>query len=181
MTKSFLHDDERYLETYFSKFPDIWYHGDWASIDKDGLWFLHGRADDTIKVAGKRVGPAEVESVLISHPAVSEAATIGVPDEIKGQALVCFVVFKPSETASEEVLISHVARQIGKPLAPESVHTVESLPKTRSGKIVRGTIRKIYVGEPGVDMSNVENPKSLDRIAELGRKSAIKEDSKSIT
>ncbi|MGC5220774.1 AMP-binding enzyme, partial [Escherichia coli] len=84
MTKGFLGDRERYLDTYFSKFPGVWYHGDWAKIDEDGSWFLFGRSDDTIKVAGKRVGPGEVESILVEHPKVAEAAVIGVPHEIKG-------------------------------------------------------------------------------------------------
>lgn len=161
MTKSFLHDDARYLETYFEKFPGVWYHGDWALEDADGQWFVLGRSDDTIKVAGKRVGPAEVEGILAAHPAVSEAATIGVPDELKGQALVCFVVFKPGQTATERDLIAHVAAQMGKPLAPHAVHAVEALPKTRSGKILRGMIRRVYLGEPPGDLTSVENPAAL--------------------
>src|ERR687892_1038686 len=92
MTRGIWRDPDRYLETYWSRFPDVWVHGDWASIDEDGFWFLHGRSDDTIKVAGKRVGPAEVESILVSHPAVVEAAAVGVPDDVKGEALWCFVV-----------------------------------------------------------------------------------------
>jgi acetyl-CoA synthetase len=167
MTKGFLHDNERYIETYFSKFKDVWNHGDWASIDADGLWYLHGRADDTIKVAGKRVGPAEVESVLISHPGVSEAATIGVPDDLKGQVLVCFVVLKPGAVASEEGLIGHVTRGMGKPLAPKSVFIVDALPKTRSGKIVRATIKRAFLGEPIGDLASVENPAALDAISAL--------------
>jgi len=169
MTKGFLHDNERYIETYFSKFKDVWNHGDWASIDADGLWYLHGRADDTIKVAGKRVGPAEVESVLISHPGVSEAATIGVPDDLKGQVLVCFVVLKPGAVASEEGLIGHVTRGMGKPLAPKAVHIVDALPKTRSGKIVRATIKRAYLGEPVGDLASVENPHALDAIGALNK------------
>ncbi len=169
MTKSFLGDDERYLETYFSKFPNIWNHGDWASIDNDGLWYLHGRADDTIKVAGKRVGPAEVESILIANPAVSEAATIGVPDDLKGQTLVCFVVLKPGALANGDALVQHVARELGKPLAPKAVHAVEALPKTRSGKIVRAAIRRAYLGEPVGDLTSIENPAALESIRVLAK------------
>ena len=95
MTRGFWNDPERYVQTYWSRFPDVWVHGDWAAIDDDGLWYILGRSDDTIKIAGKRLGPAEVESVLVDHPAVLEAAAIGVPDEMKGQALVCFCVLRP--------------------------------------------------------------------------------------
>jgi acetyl-CoA synthetase len=167
MTRSFLGDDARYLETYFSRFPGVWYHGDWAMHDADGQWFLFGRSDDTIKVAGKRVGPAEVEGVLTAHAAVSEAATIGVPDDLKGQALVCFVVLKSGRSATPEELIAHVAKQMGKPLAPKVIHPVDALPKTRSGKIVRGSIRKAYLGEKTGDLSSVDNPQALDAIRDL--------------
>ncbi len=101
MTRGFWKDPERYEETYWSRFPDVWVHGDWAAIDEDGLWYILGRSDDTIKIAGKRVGPAEVESVLVEHRAVIEAAAIGVPDELKGQALVCFCVLLPSANAPD--------------------------------------------------------------------------------
>ncbi|HVZ66612.1 MAG TPA: AMP-binding protein [Lacunisphaera sp.] len=181
MTRSFLGDDARYLETYFSRFPGVWYHGDWAMQDADGQWFLFGRSDDTIKVAGKRVGPAEVEGVLTSHPAVSEAATIGVPDDLKGQALVCFVVLKGGAACHqgaddardgvvhlEKELIAHVAAQLGKPLAPKTVVPVAALPKTRSGKVVRGSIRKAWLGEPSGDLSTVDNPTALDAIRAAG-------------
>lgn len=164
MTKSFLHDDERYLETYFSRWPDVWYHGDWSRKDEDGSWYVLGRSDDTIKVAGKRVGPSEVESVLTSHPAVSEAATIGAPDELKGQVLVCFVVLKPGATVDTAELIAHVAKEIGKPLAPKAVYVVPALPKTRSGKILRGMILRVFSGQPAGDLASVENPSALDEI-----------------
>lgn len=170
MTKSFLHDDARYLETYFSQFPGVWYHGDWARQDEDGSWFVLGRSDDTIKVAGKRVGPAEVEGVLTSHPAVSEAATIGAPDELKGQVLVCFVVLKPGAAAvAEKDLIAHVAAQMGKPLAPKAIYTVAALPKTRSGKILRGMILRVYTGQPAGDLTSVDNPATLDAIRALAK------------
>ena len=169
MTKSFLHDDARYLETYFSQFPNVWYHGDWARQDEDGTWFVLGRSDDTIKVAGKRVGPAEVEGVLTAHPAVSEAATIGAPDELKGQVLVCFVVLKPGRAATPAELVAHVAAQMGKPLAPKAVHLVAALPKTRSGKILRGTILRVYTGSPAGDLTSVDNPAALEAIRALPR------------
>ena len=168
MTKSFLHDDARYLETYFQKFPGVWYHGDWAKVDEDGQWFLFGRTDDTLKVAGKRVGPGEVEGALASHRAVSEAAAIGVPDEIKGTAIVCFVVLKTdAATPSECELIAQVAQQLGKPLAPKHVFIVAALPKTRSGKIVRGAITRAFLGQPAGDATSIENPQALEPIAAL--------------
>jgi len=167
MTKGFLNDPQRYLETYFSKFPDVWYHGDWAYVDADGFWFLHGRADDTIKVAGKRVGPAEIEGVLTAHPAVSEAAAIGVPHEVKGEAVVCFVVLKPGYSPNDELRIAlrgRVANQLGRTLRPKEVKFVQALPKTRSAKIVRGAIRKRWLGEDAGDLSSIENPEALEAI-----------------
>jgi acetyl-CoA synthetase len=184
MTKSFLHDDARYLETYYTRFPGVWYHGDWAMVDQDGQWFLFGRTDDTFKVAGKRVGPSEVEGALTSHPAISEAATIGVPDELKGTALVCFVVLKngagnSSQTAAisptppaESSLIAHVAQQLGKPLAPKHVFVVDALPKTRSGKVVRGLITRAFLGQPTGDLSSLDNPQALDAITAIGHRIA---------
>ncbi len=168
MTKSFLNDHDRYLTTYFEKFGDqVWYHGDWASIDQDGFWFLHGRTDDTVKVAGKRVGPAEVESALILHQQVSQAAVIGIPDDLKGQTIVCFVVAE--EEVTEEELQNFVAEKMGKPLKPKAVFKIVELPKTRSGKIVRGTIQRAFLGEPLGDLSSVENPNTLSTIAEFSK------------
>jgi acetyl-CoA synthetase len=167
MTKGFLNDRERYLETYFSRFKNVWNHGDWAVCDADGHWYLRGRADDTIKIAGKRLGPAEVESVLCGHPFVSEACAIGVPDALKGEALVCFVVLQKGIGATPflaQDLGHHVARRLGKTLAPQSVHLVESLAKTRSGKIVRGTIKRKYLGLELGDLSSLDNPGLLEAI-----------------
>jgi acetyl-CoA synthetase len=165
MTKSFLRDDARYLETYFSRFPGVWCHGDWAAVDEDGQWFLFGRTDDTLKIAGHRVGPGEIEDALTSHPAVSEAAAIGVPDEIKGTALVCFVILKQGAGEPSELeLITHVAQRLGKPLAPRQVHVVAALPKTRSGKIVRAAIARAYAGQPAGDLTSIDNPAALDAI-----------------
>jgi acetyl-CoA synthetase len=167
MTRGFLNDPERYLETYFSRWPGMWYHGDWARIDDEQFWFIEGRADDTIKVAGKRTGPAEVESALMTHGAVSEAAAIGVPDEIKGEAIVCFVVLQPGYQESEALaseLGEAVVRALGKTLRPRGVLFTRALPKTRSAKIVRGAIRRRYLGLPSADLSSVENLDALDAI-----------------
>jgi len=167
MTRGFLKDRERYLETYFSKWLNVWNHGDWAYVDGDGFWFLQGRADDTIKIAGKRVGPAEVESALNGHPAVAESAAIGVPHDIKGESLVCFVVLKDPQKASDafrEELKNVVIQVLGKTLAPEKIEFVPALPKTRSAKIVRGAIRKKYLGQPLGDTTSIENPETLDNL-----------------
>lgn len=167
-TRGFLKDPERYIDTYFSRWPQVWYHGDWASVDQDGFWFLHGRSDDTIKVAGKRTGPAEIEAALIEHPAVSEAAVIGVPHQIKGQTPVCFVVLAPGHEPSEELreeLKGQVVKFHGKTLRPEDLKFVNAFPKTRSAKIVRKVIRKKYLKEEDLgDLSSIENPEAIDEI-----------------
>jgi acetyl-CoA synthetase len=170
MTRGFWKDDERYMETYWSRFPGVWVHGDWAAIDEDGLWYILGRSDDTIKIAGKRLGPAEVESVLVEHPAVIEAAAIGVPDEIKGQALVCFCVLRagqPDAAAPTEELKALVASRLGKPLRPQAIEFVRELPKTRNAKVMRRAIRAAYLGEPPGDLSSLENPGAVDEISRL--------------
>jgi acetyl-CoA synthetase len=167
MTRGFWHDEERYLQTYWSRFPDVWVHGDWAAIDDDGLWYILGRSDDTIKIAGKRLGPAEVESVLVDDPAVLEAAAIGVPDELKGQALVCFCVLRPGHNENQALvdrLKTLVASRLGKPLRPEAVLIVRDLPKTRNAKVMRRVIRSAYLGEAPGDLSSLENPQAVEEI-----------------
>ncbi|MDP2663479.1 MAG: acetate--CoA ligase [Dehalococcoidia bacterium] len=148
MTRGFWKAPQRYLDTYWSRWPDIWVHGDWALVDEDGFWFIQGRSDDTIKLAGKRVGPAEVESAVVAHPAVAEAAAIGVPDEKKGEALVCFVVLRPGHEPSDELrqgIKEAVVRKLGKTLRPAEVRFVKELPKTRNAKVMRRLIRAKYL------------------------------------
>ena len=172
MTRGFWNDPERYEQTYWSRFPGVWVHGDWAAIDDDGLWYIVGRSDDTIKVAGKRLGPAEVESVLVEHPAVLESAAIGVPDETKGQALVCFCVLRPGHAASPglaEELKALVATRLGKPLRPKAIEFVLDLPKTRNAKVMRRVIRSTYLNEPPGDLSSLENPQAVDEIRKVGK------------
>jgi acetyl-CoA synthetase len=167
MTKGFLNSWDRYLETYFSKFKGVWYHGDWAIVDKDGLWYLRGRSDDTIKIAGKRIGPVEFEAALLQNPKVSEAAAVGVPDELKGESCVCFVVLKPDVEPSETLrteLKSALANSLGKAMAPKEVRFTKMLPKTRSAKILRGIIKKIFLGQTPSDTAAVENHEALDAI-----------------
>ncbi|HTM03758.1 MAG TPA: AMP-binding protein [Vicinamibacterales bacterium] len=172
MTRGFWRDPERYEQTYWSRFPDVWVHGDWAAIDSDGLWYILGRSDDTIKIAGKRLGPAEVESVLVEHPAILESAAIGVPDPAKGQALVCFCVLRPGQTASSELagaLKALVAERLGKPLRPAAIEFVTDLPKTRNAKVMRRVIRSAYLGDPPGDLSALENPQAVDAIRDRAR------------
>ena len=167
MTRGFWNDQERYFETYWSRFPGIWVHGDWAAIDDDGLWYILGRSDDTIKIAGKRLGPAEVESVLVDHPAVLEAAAIGVPDEMKGQALVCFCVLRPGHAPNGDLtarLTALVIDRLGKPLKPKAIEFVRDLPKTRNAKVMRRVIRAAYLGDAPGDLSSLENPQAVDDI-----------------
>lgn len=167
MTKGFLGAPERYEQTYFSQWPGVWSHGDWAYVDEDGFWFIRGRADDTIKIAGRRTGPAEIESVLTAHPQVIEAAAIGIPDEVKGQALVCFVVLKAGHDDLGSLipaLNETVIASMGKALAPKALHAVPALPKTRSAKIVRQLIKKKYLGQDLGVLTSVENPESLNGI-----------------
>lgn len=166
MTRGIWGDPQRYLETYWSKWPGIWHHGDWATVDEDGCWFLHGRADESMNVAGRKVGPAEVEDALIGHPAVSEAAVIGVPDEVKGEGIVGFVVLKPGYEDSPELLgevEQTLVRSLGPTFRPNAIHIVRELPKTQSGKIVRRLIRERYLGESLGDASTIQNPASLDQ------------------
>jgi acetyl-CoA synthetase len=168
MTAGFWKDDARYEQTYWSRWPGVWVHGDWAYVDEDGFWFLQGRSDDTLKVAGKRLGPAEVESVLVGHEAVAEAATIGVPHEVKGESIVCFTVLKPGHVPSESLraeLSERVARQMGKALKPERVLFARELPKTRSAKIMRRVIRATYLGKEPGDLSSLESPGAVQAIA----------------
>ncbi len=166
MTRGFWHDDERYLDTYWRRFPGIWTHGDWASVDEDGYWYLHGRSDDTLNIAGKRIGPAELESAAVSHPAVTEAAAVGVPHDVKGEVAWVFCVLTPGGEASEEEVRDLVVADLGKAFAPERVLFVPALPKTRSAKIVRRAVRATALGEDPGDMSSVENPEALAGIAD---------------
>jgi acetyl-CoA synthetase len=167
MAHSFWKDDVRYLDTYWSRWPDIWVHGDLCSIDADGYWHVHGRSDDTLKIGGRRVGPAEIESALVTQPGVAEAAVIGVPDEMKGQAVVAFVVAKPGATVAPETLIAGVTGLIGKAMAPSKVHVVSGLPKTRNGKIMRRAIRARHLGQPLGDLSAHDPLTPLDHIPTL--------------
>jgi acetyl-CoA synthetase len=199
MARGFWQEKERYLDTYWRRFQNIWVHGDWAMRDSDGHWFILGRSDDTLKIAGKRVGPAEVESLLVAHPLVTEAAVIGGPDETKGNSMVAFCVLQNSPpykggvaaTSADRVVLSGetaehtertehlkaelkalVARDMGKPLAPSKIHFVSALPKTRNAKVMRRVLRSAYLGEDAGDLSALENPAAVDELKSLGASNA---------
>jgi acetyl-CoA synthetase len=167
-TEGFWGDKERYIDTYWSRVPGLWVHGDWARVDEDGFWYILGRSDDTIKVAGKRVGPAEVESAAVSHPAVAEAAAIGVPDVLKGESLVVLVALRaghaPGEGLRQEIE-SCIVAHLGKSLKPHAIKFVTELPHTRNGKMLRRLVRQSYLGEPQGDLSALENPSALEAVA----------------
>jgi acetyl-CoA synthetase len=169
MTKSLWSGDERYLEEYWSRFEDMWDHGDWAQKDEDGFWFLHGRADDVLNVAGRKVGPAEVESALIEHEAVNAAVAVGAPDDTTGTAVVTYVILNDGYEESDDLrdqLRALVGEELGKPFRPREVLFVDEFPKTQSGKIVRRIIQGVYKGEDLGDLSSIENPDAIDEIDE---------------
>ena len=170
-TRGFWNDPDRYVETYWSRWPDTWVHGDWAVVDPDGYWYIRGRSDDTLKVAGKRVGPAEVEAAATAHPSVVEAAAIGVPHAVKGETIVVVVTLRPGETDDEDLRAAigrRVVEDLGKTLRPEAVVVVPALPKTRSGKIMRRVVRAAYLGlDPG-DVSALDDPTTIEAIRRRG-------------
>lgn len=169
MSRGILNDPARFIETYFSKYKDVWYHGDIVLVDGDGLWYMRGRADDVIKVAGHRIGTAEIEEAAASHPAVAEAVAVGRPDEIKGEAIVVCVVVKDGYARDDRLkteIALCVEKAIGRFARPDEVRLVQDLPKTRTGKLVRRLVRAKVAGESmaGQDLSTVENPGCLDGI-----------------
>ncbi|CAN5889515.1 hypothetical protein BH23ACT5_BH23ACT5_03080 [soil metagenome] len=170
MTRGFWGEPQRYLDTYWSRWPGVWVHGDWASVDDDGFWYLHGRSDDTLNIAGKRVGPAEIESAVVAMSKIVMAAAIGVPDPLKGESVAIFAV--PARgTTPDDGLVEEVSRAVtehlGKAFAPSAVRFVADLPRTRSTKIMRRVVRALATGrEPG-DLSALENPESLAGIEAL--------------
>ena len=168
MTRGIWKDPERYLDAYWRRLPGIWVHGDWASVDEDGYWFLHGRSDDTLNIAGKRIGPAEIESAVVGHPAVSEAAAVGIPHDVKGEVAWVFSVLAPGVQPTEQLaaeISAHAAAELGKAFQPDRVIFVPALPKTRSAKIVRRAVRARALGHDPGDLSSLENPEALEEIA----------------
>ena len=169
MTKSLWSGDDRYLHEYWSSFtePPMWDHGDWAQKDAEGFWYLHGRADDALNVAGRKVGPAEIEGALIEHETVNQAAAVGVPDDTTGTAVVTYVVLEPGNEETDalrEALREKVGDEHGKPFRPREVLFVDEFPKTQSGKIIRRAIEATYTDEDLGDMSSIENPGALEEV-----------------
>jgi acetyl-CoA synthetase len=175
MTRGVWKDDERYREAYWSTYPGLWRHGDYALADEAG-WFVLGRSDDVMNVAGKRIAPAEIESVLATDAAVAESAVVGIPDATKGETVWAFWVRRPGATDTDgdrddgdDAMVSArltalVAAQVGKPFAPSRVVRVGQLPKTRSAKILRRAIRAAVLGTDPGDLSVAENPEAVQDI-----------------
>ncbi len=172
MTRGFWKDRERYLESFWSRWPDIWVQGDFAAVDADGMWYILGRSDDTIKIGGKRLGPAEVESLVVGHPEVISAGAVGVPHEIKGSDLVIFCVLAPGHKPAKhlkDALITRVTDAMGKPMKPRDILFVSDLPKTRNAKVMRRMGRAAYLDQDLGDTSSLVNPETIAEIRQLGR------------
>jgi len=160
-------DPDKYKQVYWSRFPGAYYTGDYAIRDEDGYFWLLGRADEVLKIAGHRIGTMELESAVVAHPAVSEAAAIGKPHEVKGEGVAIFAIlrqgYKPSEKLRKE-LIEQVRQTIGPVATPDEIYFVKSLPKTRSGKIMRRVLKAVSMGMPIGDISTLEDEASVDEV-----------------
>ncbi|HET8746982.1 MAG TPA: AMP-binding protein [Ramlibacter sp.] len=166
LTRGLWHDRERYLQSYWSRLPDVWVHGDFASRDADGMWYVHGRSDDTLKIAGKRTGPSEIEALLMATGLVLDAAAVGTPDPVKGTALVCVCVPRPgvAPDAAVKALSDAVVAGLGGAFRPAEVALVPDLPRTRNMKVMRRVIRAAWLGEDAGDLSTLVNPESVQAI-----------------
>ena len=169
MARTLWGDDARFKESYWSQLPGVYFTGDGARRDEDGYFWVTGRIDDVLNVAGHRIGTAEIESALVSHPAVAEAAAVGRPDELKGQALVVFVTLKTGQKADKAMkgkLAEHIDKEIGKFARPDEVRFADALPKTRSGKIMRRLLKEIASGalETKGDTSTLEDLSVLAKL-----------------
>ena len=165
-------DDERYLDAYWREIPGLWRQGDRARIDADGTWYILGRSDDTLKIAGKRTGPSEIEGLLSATGKVAEAAAIGLPDPVKGQAVGCFVTLVAGQGWSRELaheLEEAVVAGLGAPFRPRFILPVSDLPKTRNMKIMRRVVRAACLDEPAGDLSSLANPEVVEEIRAAAR------------
>jgi len=168
MTRGLLNDEDRYLENYWSRFENIWFHGDYVFVDDDGLWYMRGRTDDVINVSGHRMSTIEIEHALITHDKISDAASISIPDEITGEAIVIFFVPKnKSETILGTQISDYISEKIGKIARPKAVYQISDLPKTRTGKIMRRLLKAKLLELPLGDLSSLENPHVLNEILKL--------------
>jgi acetyl-CoA synthetase len=169
-TRGLWRDPQRYIDNYWTRFPGMWLHGDWASRDADGSWFIHGRSDDTIKIAGKRTGPAEIEALLLATHRISDAAAVAVPDPVKGSAVICTVVAAPNETPGHElasVLSNAIVSGLGGSFRPKHVLFVCDLPRTRNMKTMRRVIRAVLLDENPGDLSTLVNPEAVDELRKI--------------
>ena len=167
MTRGIYGDPDRFLKTYWSKWTNIYFAGDGAKLDADGYFLIVGRVDDVLNVAGHRIGTSEVESALVDHPSVAEAAVVGTDHAIKGQAITAFVTVKESTTASVDLvqkLKDHVVKKIGALARPENIIFTADLPKTRSGKIMRRLLRDIANGKVMGDVTTLADPSVVDKL-----------------
>jgi len=160
-------DPERYKQTYWSRFPNMYYTGDYCMKDEEGYFWLLGRADEVLKIAGHRLGTMELESAVVSHPAIAEAAVIGKPHEIKGETIVVFAILKEGYSPSDELkkeLTQHLRKTVGPVATPEEIYFVSKLPKTRSGKIMRRVLKALASGQPVGDTTTLEDEASIEEI-----------------
>ncbi|AAB86077.1 acetyl-CoA synthetase [Methanothermobacter thermautotrophicus str. Delta H] len=172
MFRTLFREPERYVDAYWSTFPGIYLSGDVARIDEDGYFWIQGREDDVLNVAGHRISTAEVESALVSHPDVVEAAVVGKPDILRGEEIAAFVTLRDKVEPTPRlkgVLREHVRREIGPIASPSYIEFVEDLPKTRSGKIMRRVIKAIVRGEDVGDVSTLSNPESVSMLEDRVR------------
>jgi acetyl-CoA synthetase len=170
MTRGFWDEPDRYIATYWSRFDDTWVHGDWASVDEDGFWYLHGRSDDTLNIAGKRVGPAEIESAAVALDDVIMAAAVGIPDEVKGESIALFLVPAPGVAPDDDLtarVVDACDHALGKAFRPRTIEWVDDLPRTRSQKIMRRVVKAVAMGTDPGDLTSLENPQSLQGLREL--------------
>jgi acetyl-CoA synthetase len=170
MLRTIYRDDQRYRDTYWSRFPGRYFAGDGAKLDEDGYWWILGRVDDVLNVAGHRIGTMEVESALVEHPSVAEAAVVGRADELKGQALAAFVTLKDGQQASpglKDDLKAHVTKKIGAIARPDDIFFSADLPKTRSGKIMRRLLKDIAEGRALGDTTTLADPNVVSRLKEM--------------
>ena len=164
LTKSLWNDDKRYIDNYWSVIKDYWVHGDLASRDADGHWYLHGRSDDTIKVSGKRIGPSELESVIVKSGKAKEVAAVGIPDANKGSKIILSIVPAENNDQKESFFEDLVIKDLGKSFKPDKVIFVKDLPKTRNMKIMRRVIKSCLANQDPGDLSTLLNPESVEEI-----------------
>lgn len=167
MSRSLYNDDKRFIETYWSRFENVWFHGDYVNVDKDNLWYMHGRADDILNVSGHRMSTAEIEHTVISHKKISDAASVSIPDEITGEAIVVFFVANNTELNFEREISDYISEKIGKIARPKFIFQISELPKTQTGKILRRVLKSKLLGSDLGDLSSLENPQILDEIKKI--------------